>query len=62
MMGTNIWWRPNPPTNVAEIQDALRDEWAAIPLQLVRRLMLSMRRRCQAVIQAQGGHTKYWQV
>ena len=61
-MGTNIRRRPNPPTNVAEIQDALRDEWAAIPLQLIRRLILSMRRRCQAVIQAQGGHTKYWQV
>ena len=58
-MGTNIRRRLKPPTNLEEMQDALREEWAAIPLQLIRRLILSMRRRCQAVIQAQGGHTKY---
>ena len=45
IMGTNIRARDNPPTNVQEMQDALREEWAAIPLQLIRRLILSMRRR-----------------
>ena len=58
-MGTNIRNRLKPPTNVQEMEAALRQEWAAIPLALNRRLILSMRRRCRAVVQAAGGPTKY---
>ena len=41
IMGTNIRSSLNPPTNLEEIQDALREEWAAILLQLIRRMILS---------------------
>ena len=58
-MGTNIRNRLKPPTNVQEMEAALRQEWAAIPLALNRRLILSMRRRCRAVVQAAGGPRKY---
>ena len=45
--------------NVAQLQAALWREWNAIPLQMIRRLLGSMRRRCTASIRARGGHTHY---
>ena len=44
---TQLDKRPNPPKN------------HNFPQWKVRRLVASMRRRCQAVIAAQGGHTRY---
>ena len=38
---------------------ALQEEWQNIPQDTIRRLVASMHRRCEAVIQAQGGHTRY---
>nr|KAG5694363.1 hypothetical protein BaRGS_002217 [Batillaria attramentaria] len=38
---------------------ALQQEWDQIPQQTIRNLICSMRRRCQAVIPARGGHTRY---
>nr|KAG5687452.1 hypothetical protein BaRGS_030354 [Batillaria attramentaria] len=38
---------------------ALQQEWDQIPQQTIRSLICSMRRRCQAVISARGGHTRY---
>jgi hypothetical protein len=38
---------------------ALQHEWMHIPQALFARLVASMRRRCQAVIAANGGHTRY---
>ena len=58
-MGTNIRNRLNPPTVVPEMEAALRQEWAAIPLDFISRLILSMRRRCRAVVQGACGPTKY---
>ena len=48
-----------PPNNVAELGRALQEEWRNIPMATVRRLVGSMRRRLQTVIQNNGGHCRY---
>ena len=52
--------RPNPPVNEAQLWQAVQEEWANINMFDVRRLVLSMRRRCLSLVQAAGGHTRYW--
>ena len=47
------------PTNAHELATDLIRIWNEIPLITIRRLTLSMRRRIDAVIQANGGHTRY---
>ena len=47
----------NDVNNVRE--RVLHEEWDRIPMDVVRRLILSMRRRCVAVIDSHGGHTRY---
>ena len=47
------------PQNVAQLEAALIQEWENIPQDRLRRLVGSMRARCDAVIAAQGGHTRY---
>lgn len=45
--------------NVDELRDAVRRQWHRIPLQYVHRLVNSMMRQVQAVIDARGAHTRY---
>ena len=42
-----------------ELQDKVAEEWAATPKDYLAELARSMPRRCQAVIDAKGYHTKY---
>nr|KAG5692720.1 hypothetical protein BaRGS_033831 [Batillaria attramentaria] len=49
---------PRPKT-VAELDRAVRQAWANIPRAASNTLVRSMTRRCQAVIDANGGHTRY---
>ena len=49
--------RPNPPQNLPELRVALTEEWRALTRERVRRLILSMRRRCMALINSRCGHT-----
>ena len=51
--------RPVQPNNERELWNALVYEWNNIPRVAIRTLIDSMRRRCNAVITARGGHTKY---
>ena len=51
--------RLNPPNNVNVLRAALLEEWNNIPQGDINKLVLSMRRRCQAVSIAHGGHTRY---
>ena len=51
--------RPNPPSNLQELAQAFDEEWNAIPARTIRRITGSMRRRCNAVVLAGGGHTRY---
>lgn len=47
------------PRTLQELQNALVEEWARIPQYKIRTLITSMRRRCRAVINARGHHTRY---
>jgi transposase len=41
------------------LREHVNEAWAAVPDEFLRGLLLSMRARCQAVIDAKGGHTRY---
>ncbi len=47
------------PQTVQELHYALVQIWEEIPLDTIHRLIRSMPRRCQACIQACGGHTNW---
>ena len=47
------------PRNVWELAGALVEEWGNISLHEMANLVLSMRRRCTAELNAAGGHTRY---
>jgi transposase len=48
-----------PASTIEELQDVIAEEWAATDVNFLRTLARSMPKRCQAVIDAQGDHTKY---
>lgn len=50
--------RPSP-RNRRELIEAVQDEWQRIPQARVGRLVRSMRRRCVACANADGGHIRY---
>ena len=47
------------PQNIQQLENALVQAWRQIPAYTIRRLIQSMRRRCQAVVNAHGSHTRY---
>ena len=47
------------PATVRKLREALIEEWAQLPQHKLRRLIGSMQRQCQAVINAHGHHTRY---
>ena len=51
--------RAIPHRNVREHAVALVEEWGNISQQELANLLLSMRRRCTAVLNAASGHTRY---
>ena len=59
MLQTAVSSRPVQPASVQVLRQALLEEWDQIPQYKIRRLISSMRRRCQAVIEARGHHTRY---
>ena len=48
-----------PPATPDELFAVLQKDWETIPRQTIQHLIASMPRRCWAVIQANGGHTRY---
>ncbi|CAF4836714.1 unnamed protein product [Pieris macdunnoughi] len=56
---TRIRKRPIAPQTLQQLTEALIEEWERIPQEDIRRIIRSMPRRCQAVIRAHGGHTRY---
>ena len=58
-LGRRVRSRTVQPANLQQLEAALNQEWQAIPQYIIRCYVQSMHRRCQAVIQAQGGHTRY---
>ena len=51
--------RAIPARNVRELAGALVEEWGYILQQELANLVQSMRRRCTAVLNADGAHTRY---
>lgn len=51
--------RERQPQTLTQLAVALQEEWDRIPQQVIRNLIGSMGRRCQAVLDADGGHTSY---
>ena len=47
------------PRNLQDLRHCLMEEWDALPQYRIRRLIRSMRRRCEWVIFAEGGMTRY---
>ena len=47
------------PRTLQELNDALVAEWGLIPLNRIQTLIMGMRRRCRAVIDAGGRHARY---
>ena len=58
-LGRRVRERPNPPQNLRKLGLALQQEWQNILRRTVRRLTRSMRQRLRAVIDNNGGHTRY---
>ena len=52
--------RRNPPATLAQLRNALIDEWNNIPMRTVNALDNSIQRRIRAATAARGGHTRYW--
>jgi|JXWR01.1.fsa_nt_gb hypothetical protein len=46
-------------TNVKDLKAALKEEWGLLEVDYLKSLVASMSRRCQTVIEAKGGNTKY---
>jgi crotonobetainyl-CoA:carnitine CoA-transferase CaiB-like acyl-CoA transferase len=42
-----------------QLREIVREAWESITTEDLRELMESMPARCQAVVDAEGGHTKY---
>jgi transposase len=58
-LGRRVCHRQNPPETLQELHDALVHECNNIPQAFIQRLIGSMRRKCEAVVAARGGHTRY---
>ena len=51
--------RRNPPATLAQLRNALIDEWNNIPMRTVNALVNSIHRRIRTATAARGGHTRY---
>ena len=58
-LGRRLRQRPHAPNTVDELAQALLEEWNNIPRRVYRNLCTSMTRRVQAVLNSNGGHTRY---
>ncbi|GFV49460.1 transposable element Tcb2 transposase [Trichonephila clavipes] len=58
-LGRRLAARSLPPVTIRELRLALKDEWAAMPQQLIDTLILSMGRRCESCLAVRGDHIPY---
>ncbi len=48
------------PANIQQLHTAIEEEWTNSPQATINNLINSMWRRCVALREANGGHTRYW--
>ena len=58
-MKRNVYQKMGPNSHFADLRRYLLEEWDSIPQALVRKLVYSMRKRCQQCIDNHGGYTSY---
>ncbi|GFX86268.1 transposable element Tcb2 transposase [Trichonephila clavipes] len=58
--GRRIAARLHHPENTQQLKQMLIEEWARLPQGMLHQLVLSMRRRCEAIIAVRGGHIPYY--
>ncbi|GFX68795.1 transposable element Tcb2 transposase [Trichonephila clavipes] len=58
-LGRRLAARTLPPITIRELRLALKDEWVAMPQQLIDTLILSMGRRCETRLAVKGDHIPY---
>ncbi len=46
-------------TSQNQMWEMVQEAWNAIPKKVLQKYIFSMKKRCQAVIAAKGGHTRY---
>src|ERR1700729_3564056 len=56
---SNSWIYSLVRSTMEELQDIVAEEWKETDKEYLRSLARSMPKRCQAVIDAKGDHTKY---
>ena len=59
MVESKLRKRHPQPSSIRELERMIKEEWNAVNRSYYRDLIKSMPRRIQAVINADGGHTKY---
>ncbi|KAL0160146.1 hypothetical protein M9458_043871, partial [Cirrhinus mrigala] len=47
------------PANIQQLRTAIKEEWTNIPQATINNLINSVQRRCVALREAHGGHTRY---
>ncbi|GFW09591.1 transposable element Tcb2 transposase [Trichonephila clavipes] len=55
-LGRRIAARLHHPENTQQLKQMLIEEWALLPQGMLPQLVLSMRRRCEAIIAVRGGY------
>ncbi len=50
------------PANILQLHTSIEEEWTNSPQTTINNLMNSMRRRCVALCEVNGGYTRYWLV
>lgn len=59
ILGRRVRERVPPVQNLAQLEQALHEEWRRLPQRHIQRLIQGMRRRMNAVIAVAGGYTRY---
>ena len=55
-------WQVCKVSNICQLHNIVMEEWKSIPVATCEALVNSMPRRVKAVLDNDGGHTKYWQL
>ncbi|GFX08906.1 transposable element Tc3 transposase [Trichonephila clavipes] len=58
-LGRRIEARLYHPENTQQLKQMLIEEWVLLPQEMLHKLVLSMRRRCEATMAVRGGHIPY---